>query len=122
MSQARILGGAIGFASASIMLSKAFSTNLDNVLSAAQIKDLKGNLNVITSFTPEQQAAVVDSIASSFDYELRICTYITAACVVISMCTFTRHPTDLLKRKRLGGDIVDGKITRAEADREMEKR
>ena len=104
------------------MLSKEFSTGLDNVLSASQIRDLQRNLNAISSFTPEQQVAVVDSIARAFNYELRICTYITAACVVVSACTYTRHPTDLLKRKKLGEDLADGKITRTEADRKMEEK
>ena len=122
MNQARILGGAIGYASSTILLNLRLAHDLQGILTPSQLTYLRQNLSEIDDLDPGQQLAVVLSIARSFDDQLRICTYLAAACVVVSLFTFSRHPTDLLKRKELGDALVDGRITLEEADRAIKEK
>ncbi|MCJ1298809.1 hypothetical protein MMC08_001599 [Hypocenomyce scalaris] len=122
VNQARILGGAIGYASSTILLNFRLAHDLQGILTPSQLTYLRQNLSEIDDLDPGQQLAVVLSIARSFDDQLRICTYLAAACVVVSLFTFSRHPTDLLKRKELGDALVDGRITLEEADRAIKEK
>ena len=122
MNQARILGGAIGFASSTVLLNNKLAHDLQGVLTVSQLNLLRQNLGEISVLDLDQQYAIAISIANSFNEQFRVCTYIAAACVVVSLLTFSRHPTDLLKRKEIGDALVEGKITLDEADRACKER
>jgi hypothetical protein len=116
VNQARIFGGVIGLASSTIILNVRIGTDLQGILTTSQITSLRQSLNFIPSLDPEQQLAVVNTFALSFNDQLRYCTYVAALCVVVSLFTFSRHPTDMLKRKERGEALLAGTLTLAEAD------
>ncbi|MCJ1292272.1 hypothetical protein MMC34_003822 [Xylographa carneopallida] len=116
VNQARIFGGTVGLAASTIILNIRLVNELQGVLSEAQLVELRQSLNYIPSLDPAQQLAVAQSFAKSFNDQLRDCTYVAAACVVISLFTYSRHPTDIVKRKARGEALLAGRITLAEAD------
>ncbi|MCJ1381112.1 hypothetical protein MMC17_004221 [Xylographa soralifera] len=116
VNQARIFGGTVGLAASTIILNKRLVNELQGVLSEIQLVELRQSLNYIPSLEPAQQLAVAQTFARSFNDQLRDCTYVAAACVVISLFTYSRHPTDIMKRKARGEALLAGRITLAEAD------
>ncbi|MCJ1416119.1 hypothetical protein MMC32_002454 [Xylographa parallela] len=116
VNQARIFGGTIGLAASTIILNTRLANELQGVLSETQLVDLRQSLNYIPSLAPAQQLAVAQTFAKSFNDQLRDCTYVAAACVIISLFTYSKHPTDLIKRKARGEALLAGRITLAEAD------
>jgi len=116
VNQARIFGGTIGLAASTIILNTRLVNELQGVLSESQLINLRQSLNYIPSLDPAQQLAVAQTFAKSFNDQLRDCTYVAAACVVISLFTYSSHPTDLMKRKERGEALLAGRITLAEAD------
>ena len=120
MNQARIFGGAIGLTASTIILNGRFVNELQGVLTSAQLTRLRQSLNYIPLLSLEQQIAVAQTFAKSFNDQLRYCTYVAAACLIISIFTFSRHPTDLVKRKALGEDLLAGRISLAEADKRLD--
>lgn len=117
MNQARILGGTIGLACSTIILNIRFGTELSGSLSAAQIKGLRQTLEEISSLTIPQQVDVQKAFAYAFTDQFRICTYLAAATLVISLLTFSRHPIDLQQRIELGEAVVKGELPVDEANR-----
>ena len=81
---------------------------------------LRQSLNYIPLLTLAQQYAVAQTFAKSFNDQLRYCTYVAAVCLVISLFTFSRHPTNLIKRKALGVELLAGRISLAEADQMLD--
>ena len=116
VNQARIFGGTIGLAASTIILNTRLANELQGVLSETQLVNLRQSLNYIPSLAPAQQLAVAQTFAKSFNDQLRDCTYVAAACVIISLFTYSKHPTDLIKRKARGEALLAGRITLAEAD------
>ena len=119
VNQARIFGGAIGLAASTIILNVRLWNDLSPVMSFADLTGLRQSLSYIPLLTPEQQYAVSVAFANSFDDQMRYCTYIAAACVIISLFTFSRNPTDLEKRKALGEALLAGRVSLVDADREL---
>ena len=116
VNQARIMGGVFGLASSTVILNIRLTNSLSTVLTPSQLSSLKQSLSYIPYLSELQQLAVVDSYAKSFNDQLRYCTYIAAACVIVSLGTWARRPTDLLERKRRGGELLAGRMTFEEAD------
>ncbi|MCJ1318879.1 hypothetical protein MMC15_004211 [Xylographa vitiligo] len=116
VNQARIFGGTVGLAASTIILNTRLVNELQDVLSATQLVELRQSLNYIPSLDPAQQLAVAQTFARSFNDQLRDCTYVAAACVVISLFTYSRHPTDIVARKARGEALLAGRISLAEAD------
>ena len=102
------------------MLNSRFVIELEGVLSEAELTGLRQSLNYIPLLTPAQQYAVAETFAKSFNDQMRYCTYIAAACLVISCFTFSLHPTNLIKRKALGEDLLAGRISLADADKKLD--
>lgn len=117
MNQARILGGAIGLACSTIVLNIRFGTDLQQTLSPAEIQSLRQTLNVIPSFTTKQQVAVQHAFAHAFSDQFRVCMYIAVACVILSLCNYSKHPVSLKKRLEYGEAVSKGRIPAAEGDR-----
>ena len=119
VNQARIFGGCIGLAASTIILNVRLYDDLQSVMSFGQLTSLRQSLSYIPSLDPAQQYAVSVAFAVSFDDQMRYCTYVAAACVIISLFTFSRRPTDLEKRKALGEALLAGRISLVDADQEL---
>ena len=119
VNQARIFGGSIGLACSTIILNVRLWDDLQGVMTVEQLTSLRNSLSYIPSLDLAQQYAVAQAFALSFDDQMRYCTYVAAACVLISLFTFSRAPTDLEKRKALGEALLAGRISLADADAEL---
>ena len=119
VNQARIFGGTVGLAASTIILNIRLWNDLRPIMSSEQLTALRQSLSYIPLLSPEQQAAVSHAFAASFDDQMRYCTYVAAACVIISLFTFSRNPTDLAARKALGEALLAGRVSLADADREL---
>jgi hypothetical protein len=101
-SQARILGGNIGLAIATIILNSHLTSDLAGILTPQQINDVRRSLNAIETFTAPEIAAVAESFAQAFKTQLQACAGVSTACLLFCFLACQRHPpsfVDLEKRK-----------------------
>ena len=104
MNQARILGGSIGLAVATVVFNHNLVNSLGNSLEPSTLRDLQQTLHVIVNLTMSEQAEVVEVYSISFNQSMRICTYVAAFCVLAAIATWQRNPVDIAdarKRERL---------------------
>lgn len=102
-SQARLLGGNIGLALATIILNIHLNADLKGILTPAQISDLRHSLNAIEHFSPREIAAVAESFAHAFKTQLQVCTGVATASLLFGLMAWQRHPptfVDLGKTER----------------------
>ncbi|KAL8730918.1 MAG: hypothetical protein Q9181_004490 [Wetmoreana brouardii] len=95
LAQARILGGSIGLSMATIVLNNKLNSNLAGVLDAAKIKSLKQSLDTMSDLSPVNQGLVVKVYKNSFNEQMRICTYLSAAALLAAIATYQRHPASV---------------------------
>lgn len=57
-----------------------------------QLLNLERLLSSITSLKPSEQAAVATIYTEAFTQQMRVCTYLSAACVVGALATFQQRP------------------------------
>ena len=90
----RSLGGSIGLAIGVIVFNSQIraSKELTSALTAREMAAVLKSPLVIAQLTPEQQAMVSRAYASAFTQEMRVATYIAAACFVVSVLTLQKHP------------------------------
>ena len=93
LTQMRSLGGSIGLAigvivfNSQIRASKGLAVALNPEEMAAVLKSPLA----IAQLTPQQQGLVSRAYATAFTEEMRVATYIAAACFVASLLTLQRH-------------------------------
>lgn len=95
ISQARILGGSIGLAIATIVLNNKLDKKLTGVLNPTQLSNLKQSLSTIRELPLGEQGAVAQVYSNSFNQQMRICTYLSVVCVVASLATYSRTPASI---------------------------
>lgn len=94
LAQARILGGSIGLSIATTVLNKKLSSGLAGVLEPAKIKSLEQSLNTISDLSPANRGLVAQMYTISFNDQMRICTYLSAAALAAS-ATYQEHPASV---------------------------
>lgn len=101
LTQMRSLGGSLGLAACVIVFNKKIraSESLVNELDPSQMSALLKSPLVISSFSPEQQALVAKVYAKAFTQEMKVATYIAAACFVFACLTW--------QPKRLRPQLMD---------------
>lgn len=72
---------------------------LDEVLNPTQLLNLETFLSSIASLTPSEQAAVATVYTESFNQQMRVCTYLSAACIIAALGTFQRSPASVAARQ-----------------------
>jgi hypothetical protein len=95
IGQARVLGGSIGLAIATIIFNHNISTQLPVVLSPSQLSSLEQSITTIYGLDTEQQGRVATVFASSFSTQMRVCTYLAAAAVVTAAFTWQKNPASV---------------------------
>lgn len=98
IAQARIVGGTLGVAMGSAIFGNHLAS-LTSILTPEQITTLYRNPGYAATLGVQQQIAVRQAFASSFDQSLRICTYIAAVSLVVSLFVWQRHPPSIQERK-----------------------
>ncbi|KAL8808018.1 MAG: hypothetical protein Q9182_000296 [Xanthomendoza sp. 2 TL-2023] len=92
LSQARILGGSIGLAMATIVLNNRISDNLAGVVDPLGIKSIQQSVNAVVTLSPTNQALVRRAYSDAFNEQMRICAYLSAAGLLISLATYQKAP------------------------------
>lgn len=102
----RSLGGSIGLAIGVIVFNSQIRASLElrNVLTPEEMAAILKSPLLIAQMTPEQQVMVSRAYATAFTQEMRVATYIAAACFIVSLLTFQKHPPqpDLGEREEAG--------------------
>lgn len=99
ISQARIFGGSLGLSFATIVLNHKLTTELVDILTPAQLRNLEQSLTTILRLNAADRAAVAVVYAASFNSQMRICTYLSAAGIVAAMGTFLKKPASIATAK-----------------------
>ena len=90
----RSLGGSIGLAIGVIVFNSQIraSKELTDALASGEMAAVLKSPLVIEQLTPMQQAMVSRAYATAFTQEMRVATYVAAACFVVSLLTWQKHP------------------------------
>jgi hypothetical protein len=95
MSQARLLGGNIGLAIATIVLNQHLISDLRGVVPADEIDTLRHSLFAISLLTPVQAEVVRRSFAGAFVTQLEINLGVAGLALIVALGTWERRPTTL---------------------------
>lgn len=107
----RSLGGSLGLAVCVIVFNRKIraSDALVNELDSDQLSALLKSPLVISSFDPKQQALVAKVYAKAFTQEMKVATYIAAACFLISLLTWQpKHVRPQLMELEVANDSSAG--------------
>lgn len=108
IAQARVIGGTLGVAASSALFGNRISGLVD-VLSPEQISILYRNPAYISQLSLVQQVAVRQAFGLAFNDCLRICTYIAAVSLVVSLFVWQRNPPTIEQRKnQLEAAMLEG--------------
>jgi hypothetical protein len=99
IGQARVLGGNVGLAIATIIFNQRVAADLSESLSATQLENLQQSLSTISSLDLSQQAAVAMVFSNSFNEQMRVCTYLSAVAVIVALFTWQRNPASVAENK-----------------------
>jgi hypothetical protein len=94
----RLFGGSTGVAASFIVLNTKIQNTLSSVLSPEQLNDFYKSPAVILSFTTTEKLAVRKTYIDAFAIDMRICTGISAASLLVSLFTYQRNPPSIKKR------------------------
>lgn len=100
LSQVRIFGGSIGLSVSTILYNQKAQNSLRGILSPDELQLLHKSPASIINLSLPQQLAVRGVFAGSFNQDFRVCTYIAAICVLVSLLGYQRNPMDIYTRKK----------------------
>ena len=109
VNQARIFGGAISLAVATIIFNRLAVTELSDRLTPFELAQLLKSPTYAYQMSLPKQLAVQAVFSRSFNEQLRICTYVAADSFVISLFSFSRNPPDVLERKAAHDAVLGGR-------------
>ena len=95
ISQARVLGGSIGLAIATIVLNNKLSERLSAILSSEHITQLQRSFSTIHSLEPQHQAIVGMVYSEAFKQQMQICAFVSVGCLAAALATFSRNPPEI---------------------------
>ncbi|KIN02299.1 hypothetical protein OIDMADRAFT_103461 [Oidiodendron maius Zn] len=95
LGQARVLGGTIGLAIATIIFNHNIAADLSGTLSPKQLLQLQQSITTIFDLDPSQQVKVAVVFANSFNIQMRNCMYLSAAALVVALFTWQRNPASI---------------------------
>ncbi|TGO53866.1 hypothetical protein BCON_0116g00100 [Botryotinia convoluta] len=96
-SQARILGGSIGIAASTAILSLAQQTQLTDIVSPEQLASLESSAK---SMTDSQLHAVRQAYSDSFSEDMKVCAIVAGICVLVTIGTWKKNPITIEQRLR----------------------
>jgi hypothetical protein len=105
LGQARVLGGTIGLAIATIIFNHNIAADLSGTLSPALLLNVQQSITTIFDLDPGQQVEVAAVFASSFNTQMRICMYMAMAALVASLFTWQKSPAHAVERKSPPGTV-----------------
>lgn len=106
MSQARVLGGAIGVAASNAVFHHQLQTRLSGDIPAQQLAQIQTNSEVVKSLTALQQNGVRLTFASSFTVSMHICTGIAVLGLIASLATYQKSPPNIHKKEKQVEELI----------------
>lgn len=73
--------------------------DLKGCLGAQQLTNLQKSLNTLFQLDDSSQNRVRMSYAKSFNEQMLICTYVSAAAFIIALFTLSRHPPSVAEHQ-----------------------
>jgi hypothetical protein len=99
VSQARIFGGTIGVAMSTIVFNGNVQRSLSKTLTPAELEAVRKSPAAIVSLSLLKQNSVRLVFAKSFDEDMRICTYVAAASLVVAVLSYRRKRLHIFDKK-----------------------
>jgi hypothetical protein len=99
VAQVRVLGGTVGLAISTIVFNSEAQQTLSKSLTPSELSAVLKSPAVARNFTLRKQIAFRLVFAQSFNDSMRICTYVTAACLFIVVFAYQREPPNILEKK-----------------------
>ncbi|KAH8588579.1 major facilitator superfamily domain-containing protein [Bisporella sp. PMI_857] len=100
VSQLRVFGGTIGVAASTIILNQFVEKELTGVVTSEQLEEFYTSPVAGYQWGVYEQSFVRKAETKAFRHDMLNCTYISAACLVISLFTYQKRPPTILERKR----------------------
>jgi len=110
LGQARVLGGNIGLAIATIIFNRRVATDLSEALSATQLENLQQSLSTISSLNLSQQAAVATVFSNSFNEQMRVCIYLLAVALIVALLTWQKNPPSVAENKARQTALAESQV------------
>ena len=92
IAQARVLGGAIGLAVATIILNDRVQRELIGKLTHTQLDALHQSPIALIQRWPELQALIRETYTASFATMIKVMTVVSGLALLVSICTLERNP------------------------------
>lgn len=88
--QARVLGGMVGLSMGTIILNNRLGMDLTGILNPVQIEYLQRSLTSRVELGPDDQVLVAHVYAGAFNDQMRTCTYVSVAALLVAALTYPR--------------------------------
>ncbi|KAH9217857.1 MFS multidrug transporter-like protein [Leptodontidium sp. 2 PMI_412] len=96
IAQARVLGGSIGIAASTAILSTMQHRYLSALLTPSQLSTLESSSHTLTE---TQLLAVRKAYSAAFSESMKVCAAVSGACVLATLITFRKKPMVIMERR-----------------------
>ncbi|KAH6721698.1 MFS multidrug transporter-like protein [Leptodontidium sp. MPI-SDFR-AT-0119] len=96
IAQARVLGGSIGIAASTAILSTMQHRYLSALLTPSQLSTLEFSSHTLTE---TQLLAVRKAYSTAFSESMKVCAAVSGACVLATLITFRKKPMVIMERR-----------------------
>ncbi|KAL5323742.1 hypothetical protein ACEPPN_008283 [Leptodophora sp. 'Broadleaf-Isolate-01'] len=96
IAQARVLGGSIGIAASTAILSTMQHRYLSALLTPSQLSTLESSSHTLTE---TQLLAVRKAYSTAFSESMKVCAAVSGACVLATLITFRKKPMVIMERR-----------------------
>ena len=80
---------------ATIIFNHNIATDLPGILTPTQLTSLHQSITTIFDLEPQQQFKVAEAFADSFNKQMRVCMYLSAAAVIVALFTWQKNPVGI---------------------------
>ena len=88
----------MGVAVSMIILNDDIGKSLSNVLSSTQLADFYSSPISILNFTLIEQYYVRETFILTFNKDMRMCMYVSAVCLLVTLCAYQKNPPTMKER------------------------
>lgn len=83
-----------------IVFNNKAQSSLSDILTPSQLSLLHKSPAIIATWTLREQLAVRAVFATSFNDTMRVCTYVSAIGVLLTLMMYQQNPPDVMEKKR----------------------
>ncbi|RDW58158.1 MFS multidrug transporter-like protein [Coleophoma cylindrospora] len=96
VAQWRMLGGSIGIAASTAILSVTEQVQLNGIVSSSQLASIQHSAALLTA---EQLHAVKQAYSDAFREDMQVCAAIAGVCILVALGTWQKSPMTILDRR-----------------------